>query len=328
MRFVDEAWIHVKAGDGGRGCLSFRREKYVPRGGPDGGDGGKGGDVILQGSADLISLLDFKYKRIYRAQNGKGGSGGCKRGRDGKDLVVPVPLGTIVYDDHRGEPLFEILRDGECYVVARGGKGGRGNASFASAKKRAPREFEYGEKGEEKRLRLVLKLLCDIGIVGLPNVGKSTLLCALTSAKSKVASYPFTTLTPQLGALRLDDDLLVIADIPGIIEGASHGKGLGLEFLKHVERCRMLLWVLDLSSLPLRDDYAILTRELSSFKEQLLSKRRILVLNKMDLVSGSETERWLDYFREKGEEAVAVSALTGLGMHALKSLLGVKGKDG
>jgi GTP-binding protein len=321
MRFVDEAWIHVKAGDGGRGCLSFRREKYIPRGGPDGGDGGKGGNVILQGRADLISLLDFRYKKIYRAESGKGGSGACKKGRDGRDVIIPVPVGTIVYDSEDASPLFEILRDGESYVVARGGKGGRGNASFARPTNRTPREFEYGEKGEERRLRLVLKILSDVGIVGLPNVGKSTLLRSLTGAKSKVADYPFTTLTPQLGALRFEEKLLVIADIPGIIEGASQGKGLGLRFLRHVERCRLLLWVLDLSSLGERDEYAILERELSSYDRELLAKERILVLNKIDLVSPAETERWICHFREKGENVVAVSALTGEGISVLRSVI-------
>lgn len=319
MKFVDEAEIYVKAGRGGRGCLSFRREKYVPKGGPDGGDGGKGGDVILRGNKDLISLLDFKYKRNYRAENGKNGGGNNKKGRDGADLIIPVPIGTVVYND-KGF-IGEILKDGESLVVAKGGRGGRGNASFASPTNRAPRTFEYGEEGEERHLKLVLKILSDFGIIGPPNVGKSTLLKKLTEAQPKIGDYPFTTLTPNLGSLTFEDRLLVIADIPGIIKGASKGRGLGLDFLKHVERCKMLLWMFDLSSSTLKEDYEILKEELSSYNQDLLRKRRILLLNKSDLVSREKIEAYVVYFRRYENNVLPVSALTGHGIDELKNLL-------
>ncbi len=322
MKFVDEAKIHVKAGNGGKGCVSFRRAKFIPRGGPDGGDGGKGGDVIAVGKKGLSSLLDFRYKKIYRAENGKNGSGNNKKGRDGRDVLISVPLGTIVYDLNLATALCDITEDEETFVVAKAGRGGRGNARFASSTNRAPVQFDYGEEGEERDLQLALKLLADIGIVGLPNAGKSTLISRLTDAKPRIGDYPFTTLTPTLGVMRESDRTFVIADIPGIIDGASEGKGLGLQFLKHIERTNKLLLILDMSSPSLKEDYTVLLNELSSYSKGLLDRDRILALNKTDISSHSKVSRWKTYFTGKGERVVKISALTGRGIDALREAIG------
>jgi len=317
MKFIDEAVIYVKAGDGGDGCVSFRREKYVPRGGPDGGDGGKGGDVVIVGKQDLTTLSDFRYKRTYKAENGKKGAGRNKKGRDGKDIVISVPLGTVIYDESTNELLCDIIRDRESFVLARGGRGGRGNTHFATPTHRAPNEYEHGRRGEERNVRLVLKILADIGIVGLPNVGKSTLISRLTDAHPTIGNYPFTTKTPSLGVLDSHNKTFVIADIPGIIEGASRGKGLGLTFLKHIERTRMMLWVLDASSPSVDRDYKILYQELVSYNVHVGNKKRIIVLNKIDLISEKEQARWLNYFSRKNEIIMPVSALHGWGLTEL-----------
>ncbi len=325
MKFVDEATLYVKAGDGGRGCVSFRREPYVPRGGPNGGDGGKGGDVSIVGNARLISLLDFKYKRVYRAENGKLGGGQNKAGRKGADLVIHVPVGTEVHDEN-GLLLADIVEEGQVYVAARGGRGGKGNARFVTPVHRVPTEFEEGEKGEERPvLKLELKLLAGIGIIGLPNAGKSTLLSRLTRANPEVGDYPFTTLTPSLGVLIEDDRRLVLADIPGIIEGASKGKGLGLTFLRHIERTRTLLWVIDVSSPDVARDYETLSTELRLYKEDLASRDRIIVLNKIDLVSPETLAGKEAFFSRAGETVRMVSAAEGTGIDGLKELLAEKG---
>ena len=321
MRFVDEASVYVKSGDGGRGCVSFRREKFVPKGGPDGGDGGKGGDVIILGKKGLISLLDFKYKRSYKAEKGQLGGGKNKRGRNGEDLFIPVPLGTVVFDEATREQLADIVEDGQMFVAARGGLGGRGNARFVTPVRRAPRLFDDGQKGEERNLRLELKLLADIGIMGLPNVGKSTLLSRLTQARPEIADYPFTTLTPSLGVFADDDHTLVLADIPGIIHGAAAGKGLGLTFLRHIERTRTLLWVLDASSSSLAKDYQTLSTELGLYRKEMLQRPRIIVLNKADLVARASLTRKEAALRKKGEHVVTVSALTGAGMDRLRETI-------
>lgn len=325
MKFVDEASLYVKAGDGGRGCVSFRREPYVPKGGPNGGDGGKGGDVIIVGQKNLISLLDFKYKRNYQAENGQTGSGSNKTGRNGKDIYIRVPLGTVVYEATSGEVLADIVEDGQTYVAAGGGRGGRGNARFVSSVNRAPLQFDEGEKGEERSLRLELKLLAGIGIIGLPNAGKSTLLSRLTSASPEIGDYPFTTLTPSLGVLFEDDRSLVLADIPGIIEGASKGKGLGLKFLRHIERTAMLLWVIDVASSSAMEDYKTLHDELFQYKRELIERDRIVVLNKTDLITPPELHKREAAFRAMGEDVVAVSAIGGFGIERLKERL--KEKD-
>ncbi len=325
MKFVDEASLYVKAGDGGRGCVSFRREKYVPRGGPDGGDGGRGGDVIIVGKRSLVSLLDFKYKRHYKAESGRTGGGRNKTGKNGGDLYIYVPLGTIVQDESTRQILVDIVEDGQMFVAARGGAGGQGNTRFVTSVHRAPREYTEGGQGEERHLELELKLLAEIGIVGLPNSGKSTLLSRLTNAKPEVGSYPFTTLSPGLGVFSDDEERVVIADIPGIIKGASQGKGLGLTFLKHVERTNVLLWVVDGSSPSVSDDYLTLRNELGLHNREMLRKQRILVLNKIDLLSASDRARREKALKELHEDVVSVSALDGWGIDGLKAKLKKRG---
>jgi GTP-binding protein len=318
MKFVDEAQVHIKAGDGGQGCVSFRREKFIPKGGPDGGDGGKGGDLVIIGNQSLTSLVDFRYKRTYRAENGRNGSGKKKTGRSGKDTFIEVPLGTLVFEATDTTPLCDITRSGETFVLAKGGKGGRGNVHFVSPTHRAPLEFDPGETGEEKDLRLVLKLLAQIGIVGLPNAGKSTLISCLTDARPRIGDYPFTTLTPSLGVLQGEEHTVVLADIPGIIEGASHGKGLGLQFLRHIERTEMILWVIDASLPTVMGDYETLREELLSYGNGLPEKKRLCVLNKADLAGEdglAEAERRL---RDEGEAVVTISALKGWGVEKLR----------
>ncbi len=318
MKFVDEAKIHVKAGDGGRGCLSFRRAKFIPKGGPDGGDGGRGGHVRIVGDSNLTSLIDFRYKHSYRAENGKPGSGNNKKGKDGKDVLIQVPLGTVVQDLATERILCDITFDGSDAIAASGGKGGRGNSRFVSSTHRAPTEFDYGEPGEERDLLLTLKLIAHIGLVGLPNAGKSTLISRLTEARPRIGDYPFTTLTPSLGVFQEDDETLVIADIPGIIEGASQGKGLGLTFLRHIERTAMMLWVIDLSSPSALDDYDTLLRELTLYDHGLLAKRRYVVLNKADCVDGEDERIVRNDLQARGETVFTVSARTGFNLDALK----------
>lgn len=312
VRFVDQCVIQVAAGHGGDGCVSFRREKYVPRGGPDGGDGGDGGSVVLVGSASLQSLADVEYHHSYRAGRGQHGMGSNRHGRRGDDVRVPVPLGTDAFDAETGEKLGEILRAGAELVVARGGRGGRGNARFATPTRQAPRERETGMPGEQRRVRLVLRLLADIGFVGLPNAGKSTLLGALTRARPKVADYPFTTLTPNLGVMQTRDFRFTVADMPGIIEGAHAGRGLGLAFLRHIERTRMLVFVIDGSSVGASDDYRVLTDELRSYNPELLQRPRIVALNKSDIGT-------VEFIAEV--PVVRVSALTGAGIAELRSAI-------
>jgi GTPase len=321
MKFVDEADIYVKAGNGGRGCVSFRRERFIPKGGPDGGDGGRGGNVVAVGSRNLESLLDFKYKRIYKAENGKGGGGQNKKGREGKDIFISLPLGTLIFDKQYPDPIHDVTEDGGQYVIAKGGRGGRGNARFVTPTHKAPTQFDPGEEGEERQLRLVLKLLADVGIVGLPNVGKSTLISCLTDARPKVGDYPFTTLTPTLGAFRDENDSFVIADIPGIIEDASKGKGLGLTFLRHIERTSRIMLVLDAFSRSIDKDYETLLDELGAYKKEMLEKERIVVLNKIDLSSEEDVGKWEDYFRRKGERVIKVSALKKQGIDGIRALL-------
>ncbi|HOB69547.1 MAG TPA: GTPase ObgE [Syntrophorhabdaceae bacterium] len=325
MKFVDEAKIFIKAGNGGQGCVSFRRAKFIPKGGPDGGDGGKGGDIILVGKRGLSSLVELNYKKIYKAENGKNGSGNNRKGRNGKDIYISVPLGTIVYNlDNPIIPLYDVAEDEKGYVVARGGRGGRGNTRFATSTNRTPVQFDFGGEGEEMAVHLVLKLLADIGIVGLPNTGKSTLISKLTDAKPQIGDYPFTTLIPTLGVMTNNDKTFVVADIPGIIEGASKGKGLGLMFLKHIERTKMLLLLLDLSSTNLEDDYSTILNELGSFNEEIVNKDRVLALNKTDLVSDYRARKWKKHFMDIGERVVSISALTGRGIEALKEALHLK----
>lgn len=283
--FIDRVVIRVKGGTGGSGACSFRREKYVPMGGPDGGDGGKGGDVILRGDRNLATLLDYTYKDSFVAERGEHGQGSNKTGRSGSDVILPVPLGTIVRDLDTGEVLAEILQDGEAVVVARGGRGGRGNAAFATATHQAPREWEPGREGESRTLELELKLIADVGLVGMPNAGKSTLLASISRARPKIADYPFTTLTPNLGVVELSGHRsFVVADIPGIIEGASRGKGLGLQFLRHIERTRMLALLIPIDALDWQTEYDRLRAELEAYSAELASKPHCVVFTKLDLL--------------------------------------------
>src|SRR5438874_13485907 len=289
--FVDEIDIFVKGGDGGAGCVSFRREKYVPRGGPDGGDGGEGGSIFLEADPALTTLLDFHYKRHYHAERGQHGEGSNRHGASGADLVLRVPLGTVVADRETGELVADLTTPGQRVLAIRGARGGRGNARFASSTNRAPRRADLGRPGPERWLHLELKLLADVGVVGFPNAGKSTLVSRLSAARPKIADYPFTTLEPTLGIVRVDDERsFVIADLPGLIPGAAAGKGLGHQFLRHTERTRLLLHVLDLDPQTGRDpldDHAALNRELHAYSPELAARPQIVVANKADL---SETQ--------------------------------------
>ncbi len=323
--FVDEVEIEVRAGDGGRGCVSFRREKYVPRGGPDGGDGGQGGNVILEVDPGLHTLLDYRYQRHYRAGRGAHGQGSNKTGASASDLILRVPVGTVVFDD-TGSCLGDLATPSERLLVARGGRRGRGNARFASSTHQVPRQAEPGRPGEHRRLRLELKLLADVGIVGFPNAGKSTLISKLSAARPKVADYPFTTLTPHLGLVRLDDGRdFVLADIPGLVPGAASGKGLGLRFLRHVERCRLLLHLIDLDPATGRDpvaDWESLQTELQAYSPSLAARPQVVAANKRDLLgSAARLESLQAFCRREGLPFFAISALTGEGLHSLRETL-------
>lgn len=317
--FIDEAMIQVRSGSGGDGAVHFRREKYVPFGGPDGGDGGKGGDVILEVRATLNTLAAFRHQSRFRAEDGKPGGKQNMTGRSGEDLVIPVPPGTVVYDAQSGEILGDLVADGQRLVAARGGRGGRGNSRFATSTNQAPRIGERGEPGKELTLRLELKLIADVGIVGAPNAGKSTLLAAVTNAKPKIAPYPFTTLEPNLGVAELDEETaLVLADIPGLIEGAHMGVGLGHSFLRHIQRTRVLIHVLDGSAPDPLLDYAQINSELALFDPRLAQKPQIVAFNKMDLPEAQAAWSALQgEFERRGIEALPISAATGANLRML-----------
>jgi GTP-binding protein len=324
--FVDEAKIRVKAGDGGNGCLAFRREKFVPRGGPSGGDGGHGGDIIMESSERHNTLVHFRFNPEYKAERGRHGEGSNKTGREGANVVLKVPVGTIVYDETTSERVHDFSRPDERIVIARGGRGGRGNARFATSTHQAPREHEEGHPGEERVLRLELKLLADVGLVGYPNAGKSTLISRISAARPKIADYPFTTLEPNLGVVLVgeppDDISFVVADIPGLIEGASQGAGLGTQFLKHIERTRLLAHVVDVSDASGRpdpvQDYEVITRELASFGAGLDSKPTIVVASKVDVVNQEKLDKLKRYCKRKKLELFPISAVTGKGIEELK----------
>ena len=315
--FIDSAKIHVKAGDGGNGVISFRREKYVPKGGPDGGDGGNGGSVYIVADRNLTTLLDFRYAPHYKAERGAHGQGSRKTGLSGNDVVIKVPCGTLIKDAETGEVIADLIEHGAKVLVAKGGKGGRGNQHFATPTNRAPRHAEPGEPGEERTLELELKLLADVGLVGFPNAGKSTLISVLSAAKPKIADYPFTTLEPNLGIVRYQDyKSFVMADIPGIIEGASEGKGLGLKFLKHIERTKVLAILLPATSLDLKGEYNILMNELKTFSSTLAEKPKVVVISKMDIAPEGFV---LPKFR--GVKVVPISSVAQQGLDTLKTLL-------
>lgn len=324
--FVDEAKIRVKAGDGGNGCMAFRREKFVPRGGPSGGDGGRGGDIIMESSERHNTLVHFRFNPEYKAERGRHGEGSNKTGREGESIVLKVPVGTIVYDEITGELVHDFSHPDERVVVARGGRGGRGNAQFATSTHQAPREHEEGRPGEERELRLELKLLADVGLVGYPNAGKSTLISRISAARPKIADYPFTTLQPNLGVVAVgeppDDVSFVVADIPGLIEGASEGAGLGTQFLRHIERTRFLVHLVDVSDFSGRpdpvQDYEVITHELANFGAGLDSKPTIVVASKMDIANKDKLTKLKRYCKRKKLDLYPISAVTGHGIEELK----------
>lgn len=329
--FIDEAKIRVKAGDGGNGCMAFRREKFVPRGGPSGGDGGRGGDVIMESSERHNTLVHFRFNPEYKAERGRHGEGSNRTGREGADIVLKVPVGTIVYNDETGERLHDFTRPDERLVVAKGGRGGRGNQHFATPTHQAPREHEPGKPGEEKSLRLELKLLADVGLVGYPNVGKSTLISRISAARPKIADYPFTTLQPNLGvvAVGAEDDphqiSFVVADIPGLIEGAHTGAGLGTQFLRHIERTRLLVHLIDVSDSSGRPDpvkdFNVIMGELESFGAALEHKPMVVAASKIDVANPEKLAKLKRFCTRKKLKLCPISAVTGEGVDKLKYAL-------
>jgi len=320
--FIDQVIITVKAGDGGNGCLAFRREKYVPRGGPSGGDGGRGGDIVLVASEHYNTLLHFRYNPEHTAQRGRHGEGSNRTGRDGESLELPVPVGTTVSDAETGEQLFDFTAPGQRFRVAEGGRGGRGNARFATSTHQAPTEHEEGKPGEFFKLRLELKLLADVGLVGFPNAGKSTLISRLSAAKPKIANYPFTTLEPHLGVVEAGDRTFVLADMPGLIEGAHEGHGLGTQFLRHIERTRLLVHLVDVSEFSGREpaeDFEVILRELGEFNPELLKRPMLVAASKIDACQDAdriEQVRWKA--QERGLPFYAISSVTGAGIEDLR----------
>jgi GTPase len=326
--FVDEAKIWVKAGDGGNGCMAFRREKYVPRGGPSGGDGGNGGDVYLEANPHDNTLLRYRFNREFKADRGRHGEGSNCHGKSGVDTILSVPVGTVVFDEDSGEQLFDFTEPGQRYRAARGGHGGRGNQHFAKPWHQAPREHEDGQPGEERRLRLELKLLADVGLVGFPNAGKSTLISVISAARPKIAAYPFTTLEPHLGVVSADPDVpqgsgrtFVVADVPGLIEGAHEGVGLGVRFLKHIERTRLVAHLVDTSDASENDpvnEFEIIERELRAFSEEVAEKPVIVVATKLDATTDrSKLEKLEAYAKKRGLPFFAISSATGEGVQKL-----------
>jgi GTPase len=324
--FIDEAKIRVKAGDGGNGCMAFRREKFVPRGGPSGGDGGKGGDVIMESSERHNTLVHFRFNPEYKADRGRHGEGANKTGRDGGDVILKVPVGTILYDDETEEKVFDFSAPDQRIVIARGGRGGRGNARFATSVHQAPREHEPGRPGEERIYRLELKLLADVGLVGYPNVGKSTLISRISAARPKIANYPFTTLEPNLGVVAVgdakDEISFVVADIPGLIEGAHTGAGLGTQFLRHIERTRLLVHLVDVSDSSGRPDVTkdveVILGELTSFGANLQDKPMIMVASKIDIANKKKLADLKRYCKRRKLKLYEISAVTGKGIDELK----------
>ena len=324
MKFVDSAKIYVKAGNGGNGCMSFRREKYVPKGGPDGGDGGRGGNIYFRANSQMSTLLDFRYRKHYEAGRGAHGQGAKKNGKMGKDVMIPVPCGTVVKNAENGKLLADLVEDGDELLVAEGGRGGKGNPHFATATHQAPRYAEPGGKGESLEVELELKLIADVGLVGFPNAGKSTLISAMSAARPKIADYPFTTLVPNLGIVQYRDyNSFVMADIPGIIEGAAEGRGLGLQFLKHIERTKVLAMLISADSGDIAAEYIMLLKEMERFDPELLQKPRVILITKMDIVPE-------DFSYPAFEDEVTVlpvSSVTGQGLDMLRGELWKKVKQ-
>jgi len=322
VKFIDEAMITVQSGNGGKGCVSFRREKFIPRGGPDGGDGGKGGDIILSTTSRKRTLYHFKYQKHFKAENGAHGQGKQKTGKNGLNLTIELPPGTLVIDADTGHLIKDLVDTGETFVILKGGRGGQGNTKFKTSTHRTPRFAQPGEPGETRTLKLELKLLADVGIIGLPNAGKSTLIAAISSARPKIANYPFTTLTPSLGVVQTNRaEPFVVADIPGLIKGAHQGTGLGIKFLRHIERTRILIHLIDVSSIDPDDplnQYRAINHELVMYDEKLVQKPQIVVLNKLDL-PGVRKAAEIFQSAVKDKKVLLISALAGQGLEQLKS---------
>ena len=322
MKFLDQVKIYIKAGNGGDGSPSFRREKFIEYGGPDGGDGGKGGSIILKAEQNLNTLIDFRYQQHHKAQRGENGAGQNKTGKSGNNLILKVPLGTQVFEEDNKTLIYDFLKIGEEFVVALGGKGGLGNTRFKSSTNRAPRKFTKGNTGEQFTIWLQLKTIADIGIIGLPNAGKSSLLSAITNANPKIANYQFTTLNPNLGVTKYDDKEVTIADIPGLVEGAHKGTGLGIQFLKHIERCKSLLHLIDITNTDLKKSYKQIKNELKNYSSKLAKKKELVVLNKTDLINEKEIKKIIkDFSKNTKSEIVTLSTLRKSSVSKIKAKL-------
>ena len=322
MKFLDQVKIYIKAGNGGDGSPSFRREKFIEFGGPDGGDGGKGGSVILKAEQNLNTLIDFRYQQHHKAKRGENGAGQNRTGKSGEDLILKVPLGTQVFEEDNKTLIYDFTKISEEFIAAAGGKGGLGNTRFKSSTNRAPRKFTKGTQGEEFTIWLQLKTIADIGIIGLPNAGKSSLLASVTNANPKIANYQFTTLNPNLGVASYDNKEITIADIPGLVEGAHKGTGLGIQFLKHIERCKSLLHLIDITSEDLKKSYQQVKNELKKYSNKLTKKRELIVLNKIDLIDEKEVNNIIkDFKKNTKSEVIAVSTFNKSSVSKIKSKL-------
>ena len=322
MKFLDQAKIYIKAGDGGAGSASFRREKYIEFGGPDGGDGGNGGSVILESEGNLNTLIDFRYRQHFKAETGKSGSKKNKTGASGKDLILKVPVGTQIYEEDNNTLIYDLTKNKERFVVATGGKGGLGNTRFKSSTNRTPRKKTSGKKGEEFWIWLQLKVIADVGIIGLPNAGKSSFLSKCTKAKPKIANYPFTTINPNLGVLNINHKEIVLADIPGLIEGSHKGIGLGDRFLRHIERCKTLIHLIDISEKDILGNYLKIKSELSKYDKKILKKTEIIIFNKLDLIDMDSITKKLENFRKKIKKNFEVtSLLSGQNFEKIKKII-------
>ena len=322
MKFLDQVKIYVKAGNGGDGSPSFRREKFIEYGGPDGGDGGKGGSVILKAEQNLNTLIDFRYQQHHKAKRGENGAGQNRTGKSGEDLILKVPLGTQVFEEDNKTLIYDFTKISEEFIAAAGGKGGLGNTRFKSSTNRAPRKFTKGTQGEEFTIWLQLKTIADIGIIGLPNAGKSSLLASVTNANPKIANYQFTTLNPNLGVASYDDKEITIADIPGLVEGAHKGTGLGIQFLKHIERCKSLLHLIDITSEDLKKSYQQVKNELKKYSNKLIKKKELIVLNKIDLIDEKEVNHIIkDFKKNTKSEVIALSTFNKSSVSKIKSKL-------
>ena len=322
MKFLDQVKIYIKAGNGGDGSPSFRREKFIEYGGPDGGDGGKGGSVILKAEQNLNTLIDFRYQQHHKAKRGENGAGQNRTGKSGEDLILKVPLGTQVFEEDNKTLIYDFTKISEEFIAAAGGKGGLGNTRFKSSTNRAPRKFTKGTQGEEFTIWLQLKTIADIGIIGLPNAGKSSLLASVTNANPKIANYQFTTLNPNLGVASYDDKEITIADIPGLVEGAHKGTGLGIQFLKHIERCKSLLHLIDITSEDLKKSYQQVKNELKKYSNKLTKKKELIVLNKIDLIDEKEVNNIIkDFKKNTKSEVIALSTFNKSSVSKIKSKL-------